>query len=130
MMATMKRADTPEQLHTLFAEALNARDLEALAALYTSDACLSPRKQDAACGAASIRKLLASYCGMKTTMEIKTRKAITVGDTALIMSDWRMTGTAADRRAIDVRGTSVEVARRGADGAWRYLIDLPHGIDG
>jgi len=126
----MKHAESPEQLHTLFAEALNARDLEALAALYTSDACLAPRKQEASFGAAPIRKLLASYCDMKTTMEIKTRKAITVGDTALIMSDWRMTGTAANGRAIDARGTSVEVARRGANGAWRYLIDLPHGIDG
>jgi ketosteroid isomerase-like protein len=125
----MKHAESPEQLHTFFAEALNARDVEALAALYTIDACLAPRKQDAACGAASIRKLLASYCDMKTTMEIKTRKAITVGDTALIMSDWRMTGTAADGRMIDAGGTSVEVARRGADGAWRYLIDLPHGIE-
>jgi ketosteroid isomerase-like protein len=125
----MKRAEKPEDLHTLFAEALNARDVEALAALYSSDACLSPRKQDAAQGLSAIRKLLASYCEMKATMEICTRKQITVGDTALIMSDWHMTGTAADGRAIDARGTSVEVARRDTDGAWRYLIDLPSGIE-
>jgi ketosteroid isomerase-like protein len=127
---SMKQADTPEQLHTLFAEALNARDVEALAALYTAEACLAPRKQEAARGAAQTRKLLASYCDMKATMEITTRKAIAVGDTALLMSDWRMRGTAGDGRAIDAGGTSVEVARRGADGVWRYLIDLPHGIEG
>jgi hypothetical protein len=41
-----------------------------------------------------------------------------------------MIGTAADGSAVDANGTSVEIARRGADGAWRYLIDLPSGIEG
>ncbi len=126
----MRHAETPEQLHTLFAEALNARDLEALAALYTGEACLSPRNRETARGLGQIRNLLASYCDMKATMQIKTRKSVIVGDTALIMSDWHLTGTSASGKPIDASGTSVEVARRGADGAWRYLIDLPSGVDG
>jgi ketosteroid isomerase-like protein len=125
----MKRAETPVQLHPLFAEALNAGDLEALCDLYTDDACLAPRKGEHARDGAQRRALLASYCAMKPTMQIKTRKVTTVGDTALLMSDWRMSGTRADGSASEVSGTSVEIAQRGGDGHWRYVIDFPSGID-
>ena len=128
--SAVKRADSPEQLHVLFAAALHARDVEALAVLYADAACLTPRTGGCARGIAAVRDLLAHYCAMNATMQIKTREAITVGDTALLMSDWHMTGTGPDRSPIDAAGTSVEVARRGADGAWRYLIDLPHGVAG
>ena len=124
----MKRADAPEQLHPLFAEALNAGDVEALAALYTDEACLWPRNDQPARGGSQRRALLAGYCAMKAKMQISTRKSIIVGNTALLMSDWRMTGTAPDGSPIDASGTSVEVAKRGPDGAWRYVIDLPQGI--
>ena len=123
----MKRAENPERLHQLFAKALNAGDIEALAGLYTEDACMMPRHGGAACGSSQLRGLLASYCAMSPQMQITTRKTIIVGDTALLMSDWRMTGTAPDGSPIDSSGTSVEVARRGPDGGWRYLIDLPYG---
>jgi ketosteroid isomerase-like protein len=124
----MKRADSPEQLHPLFAEALNRGDADALAALYADDACLWARNDEPVRGTSQRGALLAGYCAMKATMQITTRKSMIVGDTALLMSDWRMTGTAADGSPIDASGTSVEVAKRGPDGAWRYLIDLPHGI--
>lgn len=124
----MKRAETPEQLHALFAEALNARNLDALAALYTDDACLWPRNDEPARSPSQRRVQLAAFCAMKPTLQIKTRKVTTVGDIALLMSDWRMTGTAAEGSPVDVSGTSVEVARRGPDGGWRYLIDFPYGI--
>ena len=124
----MKRAENPEQLHQLFAEALNARDVDALAALYTDNACMCPRTDEPARRGSQLRELLATYCAMNSTMQIATRKVTSVGDTALLMSDWRVTGIASDGSAVDASGTSVEVARRGPDGAWRYLIDLPHGV--
>ncbi len=125
----MKRADTPEQLHPLFAEALNAGDVEALAALYAENACLWPRHEQAVGSAAERRAMLAGFCALKPNMQIRTRKCVVLGDTALLMSDWRMTGTAPDGSPIDASGTSVEVASRGRDGAWRYAIDLPYGIE-
>ena len=124
----MKRAETPEQLHQLFAEAFNARDVEALAALYADDACICPRIDEPARRGSQLRELLGTYCAMNSTMQIATRNATIAGDTALLMSDWRVTGIAPDGSARDASGTSVEVARRGADGAWSYLIDLPHGV--
>ena len=124
----MKHADSPEKLHQLFVQALNARDLDALTSLYSDDACLSPAAGDTACGLSQVRTLLASYCAMKPVIQLTTRNIIAAGDTALLMSDWRMTAIAPDGSAVESAGTSVEVARRQADGSWRYLIDLPYGI--
>ena len=61
----MKRANTPEQLHPLFADALNAGDADALAALYSDEACLWPRSGQPAIGPSQRRALLAGYCGGK-----------------------------------------------------------------
>ena len=127
-MLAVKRADTPEQLHELFAEAFNARDLDALVALYADDACIWPRIDEPARCGSQLQELLRTYCAMNSTMQIARRKVTSVGDTALLMSDWHVTGIAPDGSRMDASGTSVEVARRGADGAWRYLIDLPHGL--
>ena len=124
----MKRAETPERLHQLFTEAFNARELDALAALYADDACICPCIDEPARCGSQLRELLGSYCAMYSTMQIATRKVTIAGDTALLMSDWRVTGVAPDGSGRDASGTSVEVARRGADGAWRYLIDRPHGV--
>lgn len=126
--ADVKRAETPEQLHQLFAEAFNAHDLEAMAALYDGDASMCPRTNEPANRGAQLRELLLTYCAMNSRMQIATRKVTVAGDTALLMSDWRVTGVAPDGAAVDAAGISVEVARRGPDGAWRYLIDLPHGV--
>ncbi len=124
----MKRATSPEQLHQLFADALNATDVDALAELYDPNACLAPRDGAPACGLQAIRELLTRYCAVNATMQIKTRHSVVNGNTALLMSDWNMTGTARDGSPVNVAGTSVEIARRTADGSWLYVIDLPHGI--
>jgi len=124
----MKRATSPEQLHQLFADALNATDVDALAALYAPDACVVPRNGVSASGAKAIRELLTGYCALNATMQIKTRHSIVNGDTALLMSDWTMTGTKPDGSPVSSSGTSVEIARRTSDGSWLYVIDLPHGI--
>lgn len=38
-------------------------------------------------------------------------------------SDWHFVGVVPDRDRVERSGTSVEVARRGADGRWRFIID-------
>ena len=44
-------------------------------------------------------------------------------------SKWELTGTGPDGKPAQLSGQSVEVARRGADGNWRFAIDMPFGID-
>lgn len=39
--------------------------------------------------------------------------------------DWSIHGTAPDGTEICLEGTATDVARRGQDGFWRYIIDKP-----
>src|SRR6516162_9652104 len=47
----------------------------------------------------------------------------TVTDRTQIVVDWSIDGTGPDGEHVHVEGTASDVARRGADGLWRYLID-------
>jgi ketosteroid isomerase-like protein len=42
------------------------------------------------------------------------------GDIALLIVGWSIAG-------LDAQGTATDVARRGPDGRWRYVIDNPYG---
>ena len=53
-------------------------------------------------------------------LEVRPRHAYESGDVALLIVDWRIG---------DLTGTATDVARRGADGRWRYVIDNPFGTD-
>ena len=56
-------------------------------------------------------------------LEAKTRHVFVAGDIAEIVVDWSIDGTGPDGKHVHVEGTASDVARRGADGRWRYLID-------
>jgi ketosteroid isomerase-like protein len=124
----VRSAETPEDLHKLFAKALNSGDLDALVALYAIDGFLMARNCPAQ-GIRAIRRALAEYVEMKPTIQLTTRKVVQVEDTALLVADWQFHGTAADGSDVSTSGSSIEVARRQPDGNWRYFIDLPNGLD-
>jgi ketosteroid isomerase-like protein len=49
------------------------------------------------------------------------------GDTALLVVDWMIDGRRPDGEHVHIEGTATDVARRGVDGVWRYVIDNPFG---
>src|SRR5262249_8847222 len=56
-------------------------------------------------------------------LEAKARHVFVNGDIAEIVVDWSIDGTGPNGKHVHVAGTASDVARRGADGRWRYLID-------
>lgn len=60
-------------------------------------------------------------------IEVEPRHVYVADDIALLIVDWKISGTAPDGAQVDISGTATDVARRGADGIWRYLIDNPFG---
>lgn len=94
-------ARTPDELPGLFAEAFNAGDPTAL---------YEPGAQPAE---------LVGHLALDREMTVDVRKVITRGDLALLIVDWRVG---------DESGTATDVARRGPDGGWRYVIDNPSGL--
>jgi hypothetical protein len=94
-------ARTPDELPGLFAEAFNAGDPTAL---------YEPGAQPAE---------LDGHLALDRELTVDVRKVITRDDLALLIVDWRVG---------DESGTATDVARRGSDGGWRYVIDNPSGL--
>jgi uncharacterized protein (TIGR02246 family) len=125
-------ANTPEELHRLWAEAYNAGDLEALIELYEAEAVLVPQPgQPPVVGREAIRRALKGFLARKGELKIAiaTAFALRGGEVALLRSRWTLEGRGHDGQDVALTHQSAEVARRQADGSWRYLIDNPFGGD-
>jgi hypothetical protein len=97
-------AQTPEELETLFEDTLLLRDRNALAALFEEGAVLVVGDDRSARGEAITRLAIATWQGDDSYVAAP-RCVMQVRDIALIIT---MGG--------------VNVARRGSDGFWRYVI--------
>ena len=102
----------PEDVHRRLAEAVNAGDLEALAALYPAHGGATPSHD-------GLRDLLA----LKPRISVETRSVVRSGKVALLGSRWRLAGTTPEGQAIALSGQGAEVVRRQADGTWRYVVE-------
>jgi uncharacterized protein (TIGR02246 family) len=119
-------APAPEDLHRLLERALNAGDLDAIVGLYERDACMVPAPGgEPVRGVDRVREVFSGFVAMRAEGEIRTLFVVPAGDLALLASAWRIHGTAADGSPVEMAGQGSEVARRQADGSWRFLIDQP-----
>ena len=123
-------ARRPEELDRLFAQALNAGNLDGLLALYEPNAALAPQPGQVVTGAQSIREALRAFIAMKPTLTmLETKTVMQTGEIALNSAKWHLTGTGPDGSPVTMDGHSAEVARRQADGTWRMVIDSPWGLE-
>ena len=120
-------ARTPEDVDRLFAEALNAGNLDALVALYEPQGTLMPSPCTLVTGTAAIRESLAGFLGGKPRMSLTTRLVAQSGELAVTSANWELAMTGPDGKPATMTAQSVEVVRRQADGSWRAVIDLPFG---
>jgi uncharacterized protein (TIGR02246 family) len=113
---------TPAAINAAFAAGYNARDVDALAALYEADAVVTNPDGSLAAGIDAIRVHLGRLVELGGTMTSQNRYAIPNGDLALVGADWTIEFT--DGRE-PIAGRSAEVVRRQTDGSWRYVLDHP-----
>jgi ketosteroid isomerase-like protein len=114
-------AKSPTELHDLFAEYLNAGDLEGLAGLYEPHAKLV-MPDGAQFSGSDIRRVLSEFLAVKPEIRILRSRVTHEEDLALMSNDWQLTIVVDDRREVS-EGTGIEVARRQSDGSWLYVID-------
>jgi len=101
-------ARTPEELETLFEDAFVTRDSEALAQLFEDGAVLIAGDQPhEARGGDEIVRFATAMWECERTYVADPRQIVQARDTALVVAE-----------------RSINVARRGSDGAWRYAIAL------
>jgi uncharacterized protein (TIGR02246 family) len=110
-----------------FEEALNARDLDALIALYEPSAALMASPGQTVAGTAAIREALAGFVAANPTIRTSARLVAQAGDIALIANDWTLALTGPDGKPANMSGHAVEIARRQPDGDWLFVIDMPFG---
>lgn len=122
-------AQTPDTIHSLFAQAMNQGDIESLVALYEPTATLVPQPGQMAAGRAAIRQGLQGFLAMRPTIRIETKHVLQAGDLALLRSQWTIDCTRPDGQPMKMAGNGTEVARRQADGTWLLVIDHPFGAD-
>jgi ketosteroid isomerase-like protein len=121
-------ATTPEQIHRLFEAAFNAGDLDGLMELYEPDAALIAQPGSVAHGSEPARAAPQGFLALKGRITLDTKLVFTVGELAYLSNSWSLRGTGPDGNPVVVLGaTTAEVARRQADGSWRYVIDNAWG---
>ncbi len=131
---------TAHDVPYVFAARFNAGDPDAVQEMYAPDAVFVPPDGVPATTPEGIRRANAAFLALGLPITVRPRQVRVAGDTALLVVDWELgagkgegKGEGADGRgahgavAGPVRGTATDVARRGPDGHWRYLIDSPFG---
>lgn len=122
----MKPVLKPQDMSPSLAAAFNARDLDAMAALYEDEAVLIDETGAEHQGVEAIKAVLKDMLDAGGVMTSTPRRALIVGDIALSGAHWRL-DPSDDGEPLE--GRSLEVLRRQPDGSWGYLIDCPSGVD-
>jgi uncharacterized protein (TIGR02246 family) len=120
-------ATTPEQVHRVFEDAFNAGDIDGLLELYESDAALIAQPGSVAHGSEQIRAALQGFLALNGRITLDTKLVVTIGDLAYLSNTWSLSGTGPDGGPVSLGATTAELARRQADGTWRYVIDNAWG---
>lgn len=113
----MTGAQTPEEIDTLFAEAMSVGDLDAVMDLYEPGAVFPWPPDVVHEGVDAIRKVWEPFVANKPANEFNVKKVLIADDVAVIYKSWKTTGEA------EVSATAIEVSRRQEDGSWKLVID-------
>jgi ketosteroid isomerase-like protein len=113
-------------LHPTWAARFNAGDMNGMLALCEHGSALSPQPGTVLTDEGAIRASLDWFLSFNLPIRLEVRQAIETGDIGLVVADWELTGTGPDGEPVELKGSTADVARRGADG-WKIVIDNPFG---
>jgi ketosteroid isomerase-like protein len=117
----------PEDVPAVFAERFNGGDLRGVSAVYEAGAVFVPEPGTAVTGE-DLERANGEFVGLGLPITVRPRHVYSADDIALLIVDWVIDGTDPDGGHVHIEGTATDVARRGADGHWRYVIDNPFGV--
>ena len=112
----------PARLPFAYADALNAGDADAVLALFHQDATMRTFTGEVLTDREALRAETVNSIAAQARLTNKPRFTQIGGDTALIIVDWSLEATLPDGTRISPTGTTTAVARRAADGSWRFAV--------
>jgi len=127
MSKTYALSTTPEGIVESLLSHLNSLDVDVMLNFYDPEGILVNAAGVPQVGRDAIAAELAGYFSLGLQMSITARHIFVAGDIASLVLDWSYVGTSRDGQDINLTATANDIARRGADGYWRYLIDNPFG---
>ena len=118
-------ARDPAENHRIFREAVNAGDVDALAALYEPDAVYVAGPGQPVVGRKAIRSALAGWLATKPRLRLDLAGLTVAGDVALERTRWTVVMPGPDGTPAESSGSSSVVLRRQSDGTWLMAVDDP-----
>lgn len=116
---TSLATEAADQPH-VFATAFNSFDPAELELVYEPESILVPSPGKPVTGEQRA-KANTELQALGKPITVHPRHVYVCGDIALLIVDWEITD-------LGVSGTATDVARRGPDGFWRYVIDNPQPV--
>jgi uncharacterized protein (TIGR02246 family) len=116
-----RRAETPEQVATLFMEYLETSDLDGLVSLYEPNARFVTAPGLLLVGTVAIREALQQMIDSGARLRLEPRNIRCVDDIAVVSNIATVTETTPDAQPITY--TVTQILRRQPDGGWLHFCD-------
>ncbi|MFF4160877.1 YybH family protein [Streptomyces sp. NPDC001678] len=118
----------PATLPILFQDALNAGDVDGVLALFAPGAGMRTVAGEHIAGAEALRAEIGGTVAARGRLTNVKRHTLIGAETALLVTDWTLEIDGPDGERIAPTGTTANIARRDADGGWRFTLLNPLGI--
>ena len=115
-------AKSPEEICRLFQQYMAEGDIDSVLSVYDPEAVLLNQSRELKKGSEALRQELAPFAAAKATFDFNIKQIIQSGDIALMHTEWNVSSP----QPMSVY--AIEVARRQADGTWRWLIGDPFTV--
>ena len=116
--------DDPAETNARYVAAYNARDIDAVMAVYAPGASAVREPGTAVTGAAH-RQAVLEFFRNEPRLSAEVRERYVVGDIASLVVDWSIEVPGAPEMSGSGRG--LDVLRRNERGQWRYVVTNPFG---
>lgn len=116
------RITDPARLPLAYADALNAGDADAVLALFHQEATMRTFNGAVLTDRESLHAETLASIAAQARLTNEPRSVLIVGDTALLIVDWKLEAKLPDGTRISPAGTTTAVARRATDASWRFAV--------
>ena len=116
----------PEDWPSVFAQHLNAGDLEKVLSLYEPEARFVAPSGETLVGLDRIGEVIAALIRSNTKMKGRVLRVTRIDDLAVLYTDFDGTTNDSSGKEIELRSRAIEVLRRQPDGGWKLIVGDPN----